>query len=284
MFLLSDTGLLRQYSPSGNGDYILEGVTGIPGTSYSLIVEINNKVYQSSFERMPESNAEDQVDFRFTSILTDTRVEVPTFEVFGSSTIEDAAEPLYLRWSAEETYLWTLLDIPASGPSTPVIEPCFIQSVIEPNRINLFSTAGTQTRSVELFFGRRNVDDSFLNPFFVTIHQYSLNQETYEYWEKIRIAISNQGGKFDTPPAPVTGNFRNISDEEERVLGIFEVAKVQKTRFFTTSDDVPFFLQRPCVFSPTRSITSYPASCLRCEERVQGRRIIRQRPSWWVFE
>ncbi|UJP66830.1 DUF4249 family protein [Mongoliitalea daihaiensis] len=283
VFLRSSDGLFRQYIPSGNGEYLLEGVRGNPGTSYSLRVVINEQIYESSFERMPDLNAVDQIDFRFTTVLTDTRVDVPTFEVFGNSTVPEASEPLFLRWSTEETYLWTLLELPPSGPSVSTTPPCFIQSVIEPNRVNLFNTAGTQTRAVDLFFGRRDVDDSFLNPFFVTVNQYSINQFTYEYWEKIRIAISNQGGIFDTPPAPVSGNFQNISNPEERVLGIFEVAKVQKTRFFTTIADVPFFLPRPCIFSPTRPVFSYPSSCLSCEERAEGRKIIRQRPSWWVF-
>ncbi|MGY6521037.1 MAG: DUF4249 domain-containing protein [Mongoliitalea sp.] len=281
--LISSDGLVRQYIPSGNGAYKLEGFVGTPGISYSLRVVINDQIYESSFERMPESSAVDQIDFRFTTLLTDTRVDVPTFEVFGNSTMPQASEPLFLRWSAEETYLWSLLELPPSGPSTSTMPPCFIQSVIEPSRINLFSTAGTQTRAVDLFFGRRNVDDSFLNPFFVTIKQYSLNQATFEYWEKIRIAVNNQGGIFDIPPAPVNGNFQNLSNPEERVLGVFEVAKVQKTRFFTTAEDVPFFLPRPCVFSPARPVSSYPGFCLSCEERAQGRTIIRQRPSWWVF-
>lgn len=283
VFLRSSDGMFRQYIPSGNGEYKLEGFGGTPGSSYSLRVVINDQIYESSFERMPESNAVDQIDFRFTTVLTDTRVELPTFEVFGNSSIQDASEPLFLRWSAEETYLWSLLELPPSGPSTSTMPPCFIQSVIEPSRINLFSTAGTQTRSVDLFFGRRNVDDSFLNPFFVTIKQYSINQATFEYWEKIRIAASNQGGIFDTPPAPVNGNFQNLSNPEERVLGIFEVAKVQKTRFFTTAEVVPFFLPAPCRFALGRPISSYPSTCLNCEARAQGRRIIRQRPSWWVF-
>lgn len=284
VLLVEENGSVHPYIPVGGGEYRLENILGIPGRSYALRVRIGDRVYESDMERMPEVNAEDQVDFRFTTDLLADRINVPVFEAFGSSVIPDHSEPVNLRWVAEETYLWLLLDPPSVGFPTPSPEPCFIQGIIDSNRINLFSSANTQSRSVELFFGTRNVDDSFLNPFFVTINQYSINQRTFEFWERIRVAISNQGGIFDTPPAPVFGNIHNISDPEDRVLGIFEVAKVKKTRIFTTVNDVPFFLPDRCRFVQGRPISSYSQDCLNCERRAQGRRILRERPYWWVFQ
>ncbi|PSL01463.1 DUF4249 family protein [Cecembia rubra] len=282
--LVEENGQVHTFFSAGGGEYRLENFFGTPGKSYGLRVSIGNEVYESEMERMPEINAEDNVDFRFTTQLLADRINIPIFEAFGTSLIPNISEPVFLRWTAEETYFWPLLNPPSVGFPSPEPDPCFIQGMIEANRINLFSSVNSQTRTLELFFGSRNVDDSFLYPFFVTVNQYSINQRTFEYWDRIRIAISNQGGIFDTPPAPVIGNIRNPSNPEERVLGIFEVAKVRKTRVFTTSNEVPFFLPDRCRFVVGKPINEYPIECLDCERRAQGKRTLRRRPYWWVFQ
>ena len=93
--------------------------------------------------------------------------------------------------------------------------------------------------------GKRMVDNSFLYPFFFSVKQLSINREAYEYWEKIKIVINNQGSLFDIPPAPVFGNIANVEDRNEIVLGYFEVAKTKVTRINTTRADGPLSLVAP---------------------------------------
>lgn len=90
--------------------------------------------------------------------------------------------------------------------------------------------------------------------------------------------MNNSGSVFDAPPAPIFGNIRNINDDEEMVLGYFEVANVQVTRIYTTKADVPYFIEEVCKYGPSRPINDYPRTCLRCSEFNNS---TNETPEWW---
>jgi len=60
------------------------------------------------------------------------------------------------------------------------------------------------------------------------IHQMSISQRAFAYWNLVFSQITNFGGPFDTPPAPIEGNVFNVNDPDEKVLGFFGVSKVEK--------------------------------------------------------
>jgi hypothetical protein len=268
----------------GNGEYELKGIWATGGNSYALEVVVDGKVYQSKFEKVPELDAEDKLSFAFDSEPFRTEKPEFVFKVFSETRLPDTKDPIYLRWTVEETYLWPLAWLRGTGIPPPQPPPCFISDMIEPNRINLFDGSGTSTRNSTFLMGRRSVDNSFQYPFFVTVTQLSINREAYTYWEKIKIVIDNQGSLFDIPPAPVSGNIFNVKDSEETVLGYFEVAKSKTTRIYTTNADVPFYLLDPCQYVPSTPDDAYPAECRSCEARAQGRSWTTKAPDWWKYD
>lgn len=282
--LVSQSGGRSPYFSLGNGEYELNGVRAVAGNRYALEVVVDEKVYQSTFEKVPELVAEDKLSFSFDTEPFRTEDPENVFKVFSETTLPDTRDPIYLRWTIEETYLWPLAWLKGTGIPPPQPPPCFISDVIEPNRINLFDGSGTSTRNSNLLLGRRSVDNSFQYPFFVTVKQWSINRDAYAYWEKIKIVINNQGSLFDIPPAPVFGNISNVKDSEEIVLGYFEVAKTKTTRIFTTNADVPFFLLDPCQYIPSKSDDSYIPECKSCAARAQGRSWTTKAPAWWKYD
>jgi hypothetical protein len=266
------------------GEYELVGFRATAGNSYALEVVVDGKVYQSKFEKVPELDAEDKLSFTFVSEPFRTEKPEYVFKVFSETKLPDTKDPIYLRWTIEETYLWPLAWLRGTGIPPPQPPPCFISDVIEPNRINLFDGSGTSTRNSTLLLGRRSVDNSFQYPFYVTVKQLSITREAYEYWEKIKIVISNQGSLFDIPPAPVSGNIFNANDRKETVLGYFEVAKTKTTRIYTTNADVPFYLLDPCQFIPSTPDDAYPAECRGCAARAQGKSWTTKAPVWWKYD
>ena len=282
--LVSQSGGRSPYSSLGNGEYELKGIWATGGNSYALEVVVDGKVYQSKFEKVPELDAEDKLSFAFDSEPFRTEKPEFVFKVFSETRLPDTKDPIYLRWTVEETYLWPLAWLRGTGIPPPQPPPCFISDMIEPNRINLFDGSGTSTRNSTFLMGRRSVDNSFQYPFFVTVTQYSINREAYNYWEKIKIVISNQGSLFDIPPAPVFGNIFNVKDSEEIVLGYFEVAKTKITRIYTTNADVPFYLLDPCQFIPSTPDDAYPAECRSCAARAQGKSWTTKAPVWWKYD
>jgi hypothetical protein len=282
--VLSKSGARFSYSSLKNGEYELLGYKAQKGESYALEVVVDGKVYLSKYEKMPELDAKDVLSFTFDNEPFRTDKPEYVFKVYSETTLPDTKDPIYLRWTIEETYLWPLAWLKGTGIPPPQPPPCFISDGIEPNRINLFDGSGTSTRNSTFLLGRRSVDNSFQYPFFVTVKQLSITREAYEYWERIKIVINNQGSLFDIPPAPVSGNIFNVNDSEEMVLGYFEVAKTKTTRIYTTNADVPFKLLDPCQYIPSTPDASYPAECRSCAARAQGRNWTIKTPVWWKYD
>ncbi|MCH6197962.1 DUF4249 domain-containing protein [Aquiflexum sp. LQ15W] len=275
---------VARYNSVGNGDYEIFGIKANEGERYAIEVTLGDNLYRSKLEKVPELQAEDQLSFDFVKEPFRTEAPESVFTVYSETMLPTTQDPIYLRWTVEETYIWPLVYLPGTGFPPPVPPPCFISDVIEPNRLNLFDGSGTSTRRTKLVLAKRKVDNSFLYPFFVSVKQLSINREAYEYWEKIKIVINNQGSLFDIPPAPVFGNIANVEDPNETVLGYFEVAKTKVTRIYTTRADVPFYLVDPCQFFPNKPDDSYASECKSCDARAQGRRWTNNAPDWWKFD
>lgn len=279
--LLVDSGERIEYFNVGTGDYELTGFKAVDGKSYAVEVILEDQTYRSDFEKMPSIVAEDKLSFTFGNEPFRTESTEPVFTLFNQTKLPETSEQVFLRWQVEETYLWERTWLPCIGLCPPPPDNCFISDIVQPERINLFDGSNTNTRNSSFVLGQRSVDNSFISIFYLTVTQLSINREAYNYWERIKIIISNQGSLFDIPPAPVFGNIFNTKNPEERVLGYFEVAKAKITRISTNRGDVPFFLQRPCEFVVGKPAEDYAAECVKCEERAKGRRWTNTEPSWW---
>ncbi len=279
--LVSESGQRYTYRSIGNGDYELYGVQGEPGMSYAIEVQLDGNSYRSSYETMPETVGQDDLSFVFQNEPFRNESLEPVFTLFNTSRFPNSSEPVFLRWQVEETYLWIRTWLPCVGLCPPPPPNCFISDLMEPDRINLFESSGTATATSSFVLGKRSVDNSFISIFYITVKQFSISSEAYNYWERLKISISNQGSLFDIPPAPVFGNISNSENPSERILGYFEVAKTNITRIRVTAADVPFFLSRPCEYIVGKPAADYAGECVNCEERAKGKRWTNTEPVWW---
>lgn len=282
--LRTDRGDIFPYQIMGDGIYQLTDFKAEPNIGYFLNISTGGNIYTSDTTFLPELLGRDELRTSFSFEPIRSTKDEPVMTVFADTEIPSGRDPLYLRWSVEETYLWRLYEIPASGPGLPPPSVCFISDVVEPTRINLFTNSGTGTTSTSQIMAKRLVDNSFISPFFVTVKQLSISRKTFEYWQQIRIMLNNQGSLFDVPPAPVFGNVSNPADPDERVLGYFEVAKAHLTRIYILPDQVPFFLPRPCAVFPGNTQGFVNPECMNCAERARGRDWSFQAPQWWRFD
>lgn len=281
VFLITDSGEKTPYFNIGNGEYELINHRAIEGKNYSLEVLLEDEKYRSSFEALPKATGEDKLSFTFKNEPFNNDSPEPVFTISTECTFPETPDPVFIRWLVEETYLWERIWLPCVGWCPPPPPNCFISDLIEPNRLNLYDGSKTGTRNTSLVLGKRQVDNSFISIFFVSVRQLSINRDAYIYWEKIKIAVSNQGSLFDIPPAPVYGNIYNDANPSERILGYFEVAKEKITRISTNRGDVPFFLSRPCDFIVGKPASEYTAECIECDERARGKRWTTVEPPWW---
>ena len=119
-----------------------------------------------------------------------------------------------------------------------------------------------------------------IDPRFAFGYNYSvvlntMDEAAYEYWKLVDEISNTQGSIFDRPAAPVPGNFRNINDPEEEVLGYFEVVRSDTTRIRVRAEDVPFFVTVPCPISERDREPAWCTACLLLENSTSTR------PYYW---
>jgi hypothetical protein len=281
VFLITDSGERRPYFNIGNGEYELLNYSAVEGKGYALEVILEGNIYRSSFATIPNATGEDRLSFAFENEPFNNDSPEPVFTVSTECSLPETFNPLFVRWIVEETYLWERIWLPCTGLCPPPPPNCFIYNLMDPNRLNLFDGSNSATTKASFVLAKRQVDNSFISIFYVSVRQLSINRDAFNYWEKIKIAVSNQGSLFDIPPAPVNGNIYNTAKPTERVLGYFEVAKEKITRISTNRGDVPFFLTRPCDFIVGKPASDYTAECIECGERARGRKWSTLEPPWW---
>jgi hypothetical protein len=66
----------------------------------------------------------------------------------------------------------------------------------------------------------------------VEIRQQALTVEAYRYYQLFAQQTQANGGLADTPPAPLVGNIRNLSNDQEIVSGYFTVGAVSRLRYW----------------------------------------------------
>jgi hypothetical protein len=69
----------------------------------------------------------------------------------------------------------------------------------------------------------------------VLLRQYSLNQEEFDYWDKLQRLNEATGGLYDIVPMSIEGNIHCVNYPEEKVLGFFRVSSVSSKRLFITN-------------------------------------------------
>ncbi|MBA4053726.1 MAG: hypothetical protein C0490_03350, partial [Marivirga sp.] len=266
---------------SAPGNYLLQGTDGVAGNTYYIrITTPAGKVYESATEKMPGSPGMLTTSYEIVKEdFTDLEgIVTPDnfLKLYASASLPETPEVSYLKWSVEEAFLLSPTDFPDPFGSVP--PPCYIVQNADPQRISLFNREDLNITSPEnLLIGSRVIDWTFLEKHAFTTYQSSLTKEAFEYWRKINILANQVGSIFDTPPAEITGNIRNVSDPGEKVLGYFQASNEVIDRFFIYPYNLPFpLLMTNCDYNISRF--EYPTRCLDC---TTVRNSSFARPDWF---
>jgi len=142
----------------------------------------------------------------------------------------------FYRWDFSETWILRLL--------FPVVnETCWVSE--NSHTINIKSTAAFNESRINRFPINyiSNITDRLKRKYSIQVNQYSLNEEEYNYWEKIKNISVQVGGLYDIIPASVPSNIRCIEIPGEKVLGYFSVSAKSSKRIFI-KDDFPGIIDR----------------------------------------
>ncbi|GAB2575043.1 hypothetical protein GCM10027190_26030 [Spirosoma areae] len=70
------------------------------------------------------------------------------------------------------------------------------------------------------------------NACLVAVQQLSLSVDAYRYYKLFEDQTQNTGTLADSPPAPTTGNIRNVANSRENVVGYFSASSVSENRYY----------------------------------------------------
>ncbi|WP_081681405.1 DUF4249 domain-containing protein [Flectobacillus major] len=107
----------------------------------------------------------------------------------------------------------------------------------------------------------------------VNIEQISVSLEVYKFYKLVELLSSSSGGLADTPPSAIVGNIQNITNPDEKVVGFFGVANIQKQQFWLDRTDATgkyaYILGHLIVEEPSNPPTRPPfAACVPSDTRT----------------
>jgi hypothetical protein len=76
------------------------------------------------------------------------------------------------------------------------------------------------------------------------IRQYSLTEEAYNHWTKLKQTTESLGGLFDPMPTQVSGNIHNVNSSGQIAVGFFSAGSFSEQRIFVNFYDLPVALRR----------------------------------------
>jgi Domain of unknown function (DUF4249) len=125
--------------------------------------------------------------------------------------------------------------------------------------IDIASDGLVNGKYIEQLVGRLPFESK--NPYFIILEQHAISKENFDFWNVVSSQINNSGGIFDKAPAQVQGNFSNVADSTEQVLGYFSSIGISKKAIYVPRD-VPY---QPNENVPPANFTeTFLPDCFRC--------------------
>jgi len=201
VFLTDDEGLQVLLEETAPGVYTYPD-SGLVGRSYSL-----------------EINLPDGVQYRSDPELL--REPVPILEIRWE--VDEDGPSEFLEQEPDQIYGVLIDTFEPQGAGDNYRWRTFVNGVMkdDPFDINVTnddfvdgSPVNNYDPSNELFFAGDTV----------TIVQERISSAALEFMQLVQSQTAFVGGPFDTPPAPIVGNVKNITDPERNALGFFGAA------------------------------------------------------------
>ena len=229
VWISDDLGQIHNLRETKDGTYVTDSATfrGIIGRQYSLHVRTTTDSINLTYESVPmEMKHVPRID----SIYYEKKVYVTWPQpVEGCQIYLDTHNPAnnckFFRWEYSETWEFHL---PYNVPN----RVCWISD--NSNGIFIKNASFLEENSVIKYpiSTISNPIDRLSVKYSILVNQYSLNEDEYLYWERLKNTIDQVGGLYDMIPAAIPNNIYCLEDPNKKVLGYFSVSAVSPKRIF----------------------------------------------------
>ncbi len=234
-------GSVFNYNETEPGVYETDPlVSGTAGISYQLHVSIDDKVYQSTKQKLIPSPPIEELYHEYKELVVESTKEVRPGIQFFIDTQDLTNQALHYRYEWEETYEvrppWPsqyeyLADLDTLVPRLPPLQICY--RTAQSSDILLGSTAGFTENKLSAMPVRyiTTATDQLKYAYSILVHQYAISSQAYNYYRELN--EGNSGGSlFDSQLGTLQGNLTSLNDASEVVLGFFEVSGKSSRREF----------------------------------------------------
>lgn len=232
--VFDDAGNSEEYLELQGGYYQKQGtdVIGETGKRYHVEIELQDGTRIHSVAAvMPKKVKIDSSYFRFEKNFLETSTGQQFFQdvisIYADASFRNLEndESIYLRWSLEEVYEY----IEVLCCSLCPVHTCFVPLTPIIQERTIFSSDNYNAKTLQdvLIYSKGALDrQEFYHRHFFNVYQHSMTKEAFDYWTKVQKLIDQNGTVFDTPPATIRGNLFNPDNEDELILGYFEVSQI----------------------------------------------------------
>ncbi|MFY0687369.1 MAG: DUF4249 domain-containing protein [Cyclobacteriaceae bacterium] len=234
----------------------VENVAGVPGQVYQLIVELTDgTIMKSSTIAMPSELEIDSL-YALPKILpsTNSNLDEAGFQFFVSAH-DPEKQNFNVRYEFQESFQ---INVPL--PSEYIFD--YEDSIVVP-RDTLVATCFRKDRSNEYLIGttsglgnpqltefplrfKSQLGPELSSAFYLSVKQYAITNEAYEYYRVLSKNNTSAGSLFDTQKGSVIGNVHVEGDDDVIVQGFFEVSTMKRqdrqfdaVELFENNEDIP---------------------------------------------
>jgi len=241
-------GELRIFSEEEPGYYRADLDEAFLQTGSSFMLHVSTpdgQEYESAFEKLRPVPAIDSLYYEVeTNSFASESDTVSGIRFYLDFTYDDK-DYEFIRWDLTETYefhnrddleyLFLDLDHRVKPlPDTNIFLTCYITN--ELFKIHSMSLGaldfGRYIKKPFSFVPNDEKEQKLHHKYSLLVKQYSLGEEAFFYWNELKKNSQEQGSLFDSQPALLESNIRNVNDEEEYVLGFFSMAGMVEKRAF----------------------------------------------------
>ena len=210
---------------------------------YKLYIKSqNNEEYTTEFNKLPNSNSENDIYFEEYKNGDDGGV------TFYTNSVDSSGDSKYYRYEFEGTYkivapYWSPYDLVAEENEEDGVylqlktreeRVCYKTELIN-NNIILKNSSNLSQDIIEPFeiTSISKKDFRIAHRYSMLIKQYVLSREAYNYYETLKKTSGGNDNVFsENQPGFIIGNITNVNKPNDKVVGFFDVSRVFTKRTF----------------------------------------------------
>jgi len=261
------------------GKYVpYEPLSIYDGERYRLVVDIGDSItLVSGWQVVPQAIVLESAHFEPAAqrSLNDNGyyVSMQGFAYFvssGAATVSD----IFIRYDYQQAYV---MESPMRSSLCSLCTGCIIVSKSRNfvRTTSVHSGAGKKVSNLQMAFIPTSYEYSIRKT--LRILQFSINEDTYNYYSLLERQMKLQGSLFDPPPAVAISNIKDTRNPERMVYGFFEVSRVTEKSVVVRRSDSPFLLRTFSEICTPNNLYTNP-QCADCRLKEGA---THERPVWF---